>query len=548
MHSKPVIPFLCLSAALLSACVSIPPDFSKEPEIIRNPNGSTPLSALLHLETEKEYDGIEISLKSEDHKHTLSYAWTEKQEYGFPLLMVHADSDYSIRFKLLKGKKTAFRYRENLIWHTPEIPADAMEFPGIEVKIEVFSDMARGYTILNPRRRIPLDRPGSNELNKSFGMLLAVDHSGEVVWYYRTDSRISDFDLLPDNKISYLTQDSRITIIDFLGNTLQSWYASDRPEGIIESSTPVDAMVFHHDVNLLPNGNRVVLSAEYREIPDYYTDERQENAPRKTQKVMGDVVLEFAPDGKVVWEWHAFDFMDPYRIGYETFSMYWYRRGYPGVIDWSHANAVIYDEEDDAFILNFRYQSALMKISRKSKEIEWIFGEPSGWSEQLRNKLITLDDASHWFWHQHSPSITPNGNLILFNNDNYGARPFDKTIEMGAAASNVIEFKIDEEHLTACRIWSSESETQEKVLSIAMGDVDCLSNGNILAAYGALLPLDRVGEMTWWNRGSFPQWTMIREFKHSQPAELLWELRLSSKDPEISVGWTLFGAERFKLQ
>ena len=530
---------------LVYSCTSVKPEFLKDPVIKTNPNESVPISAILSIQTSNIYDGIIIHLKSEDHVQILKYDWREGTEQNFPLIMVHPDTKYEVSFELVKEAESVYKHRKSLAWQTPPLPVDPMDFPGIEVKHNELSKMAPGYTLLNPRRRIPMNLPGANEMNKSFGMLLAVDPNGEVIWYYKTDSRISDFDILPDNKISYLTQDSRITVIDFMGNIHGSWYAGNRPEGPIESSIPVDALVFHHDVNLMPNGNRVVLGAEYRDVPDYYTDERNEAAPRKTQQVMGDVILEFNPDGQVVWEWHAFDDMDPYRIGYETFSNYWIRRGFPETIDWSHANAVIYDDKVDAFIVNFRYQSALMKIDRKTKEIIWVFGEPSGWGEKLEKKLISITDSSDWFWHQHSPDITPDGNLILFNNDNYLSRPFDPPALIESAASNVLEFVIDEENLNASMVWSSENSSHDKVLSIAMGDVDFLPNGNILAAYGALLPLEMDSTMTWWNRTGFAQWTMIREYEHSQPAKLLWELRLVTKDPENKIGWTLFGAERF---
>jgi arylsulfate sulfotransferase len=530
---------------LAYSCTSIKPEFTKDPVINNNPNESVPLSAILTIQTSNIYDGIIIQLKSEDHVQTLKYDWMKSTEQDFPLFMVHPDTKYEVTFELVKGAKSVYKHSESLDWQTPSLPGDPMDFPGIEVRHNELSKMAPGYTLLNPRRRIPMNLPGANEMNKSFGMLLAVDPDGRVIWYYKTDSRISDFDILPDNKISYLTQDSKITVIDFMGNIHGSWYASKRPEGTIESSVPVDALVFHHDVNLMPNGNRVVLSAEYRDVPDYYTDERNEAAPRKIQQVMGDVILEFNPEGQVVWEWHAFDDMDPYRIGYETFSSYWIRRGFPGTIDWSHANAVIYDDADDAFIVNFRYQSALMKIDRKTKEIRWIFGEPSGWGENLEDKLISMADSSAWFWHQHSPDITPDGNLILFNNDNYLSHPFDPPGRIEDAASNVLEFEIDEEKFNARKVWSSENSIHDKVLSVAMGDVDYLSNGNILAAYGSLLPPEMDSAMFWWNRAGLTPWTMIREYEHSQPAELLWELRLVTRDPDNNIGWTLFGAERF---
>ena len=112
-------------------------------------------------------------------------------------------------------------------------------------------------------------------------MLLVVDHAGEVLWYYRMDSRISDFELLRNGNLIYVTQDYRLIEIDWLGNTIHEWYASERPQGPAEGATPVETLTFHHEIDELPNGNLVVLGSERKEINNYYTSET--NAKRSPQ-------------------------------------------------------------------------------------------------------------------------------------------------------------------------------------------------------------------------------------------------------------------------
>ncbi len=135
------------------------------------------------------------------------------------------------------------------------------------------------------------------------------------------------------------------------------------------------------------------MSTEAREIYDYYTSETDADAdahaPRKKQKVMGDVVLEFNPKGEIVHQWNSFDQLPVMRIGYKTFSDFWIRRGFPDTIDWTHANAVVPIKGEAAYLVNFRYQSAMIKVNKKSVNIEWIFAENSGWGEDLKDKLIT---------------------------------------------------------------------------------------------------------------------------------------------------------------
>lgn len=544
--------FILLSILIFTGCDN-GGDFALEhpPVIVSNTNPEVPLAAYLDVHPEEPYNELIIFLTKsgeEEPWKTIEYQPEDQSSEGFPLLMVHPDQEYRINFAITDETGQRQMYPDTLNWKTPALPAEELEFPNISVSVAEKERMADGYTLMNPRRRIPLDQEGANEKNKSFGMLLAVDTDGKVVWYYRTDSRISDFDLISDDQISFMTQDSRLHVIDWMGNKKQVWYAGDRPEGSSEEGTPVgQALTFHHDATFMPNGNVVILSSEYKTLENYFTSETNANAPRKAQEVMGDIIIEFDSTGKVVWEWNTFDYLDPYRIGYETFSQYWERRGFPGVIDWSHANAIVYDDEDDAFIINFRYQSALMKIDKASKEIDWIFGEPSGWSSDLKQKLVSLEGEADWFWHQHSPTFE-DGKILLFNNANYQARPFNSTVPIGTTTSHVLEFSLDEQELKAEQTWSTKAENSQKIVSIAMGDVDYLPNGNVLAAYGALIeqPALEGDEVNWWNRGQFGQWTMVREFTYDDPAEVVWELKLNSRDEDSQVGWTIFGAERFE--
>jgi hypothetical protein len=63
-------------------------------------------------------------------------------------------------------------------------------------------------------------------------------------------------------------------------------------------------------------------------------------------------------------------------------------------------------------LVNFRYQSAIIKANKTAGEIEWIFAEPSGWGAELQEKLLKIPEEG-WNWHQHSPRFLANGNLIF---------------------------------------------------------------------------------------------------------------------------------------
>jgi hypothetical protein len=190
----------------------------------------------------------------------------------------------------------------------------------------------------------------------------------------------------------------------------------------------------------------------------------------------------------------------------------------------------------------------MIKVNKTKGKIEWIFAEPSGWGEKLQMKLLKIPE-DEWNWHQHSPRFTKNGNLLFFNNNNYQARPFHKVAPLPESPSHVVEYQINETDFTVKKIWDSRNKNIPPVVSIAMGRVsEQPETGNILACYGALLSPDHLDQMTWWNRGGFPQWTMVREHTRTTPSKVIWEMRILPRTKESEVGWTLFGAERIVLE
>lgn len=514
--------------------------FVEAPTVITG-HPTAPLTCYIDFKTSERFTGVIFTLTdSSGFANTLRYADSERSEKGYLIYLLKPGRTTEITMKLEYNDGSTKEHLGKLHVTTPKLPSNALEFPGIEVDVFSQEKSEPGYTIFNPRRRLPDTVPNANQLNKSFGMLMMADHLGEVVWYYQINSRISDFDILGEGMISYMTQDNKIIEMDFGGNIHRQWYAKRRPDGPDPQAIPVDALTFHHDAARLSSGNWLVLSSEVREIENYYTSEMDATAPRTTQKVMGDVVIEFNEEGEIVHRWNSFDHLPVERIGYETFSNYWGRRGFPEVIDWSHANAIVPVDNDQAYLINFRYQSALVNVHKATGEIQWIFAEPSGWDDDLQSRILKTREEDQC-WHQHAPSFTSEGNLLLFNNNNFLARPFKEAIPKVYSKSHVAEYKLDEINLTAEKMWSSQLPGEGYIASVAMGSAFQLpETGNILAGYGLIVSPKPSGNA----RGV---WTMVREFSHTAPAELVWELRLVPKKQDANVGWTLFGAKRISL-
>ena len=526
-----------------------PPSFTIEPKIEQNSNPNVPLAGVLFFDTDEPVTTT-IAIQDGKNEWQLEYDETKDPEQGLPVIGMRPDREHTINVTIQDADGNQTSIAQPLSFTSPPLPEGDEQFPPIEVTVNKSQEMEPGITLMSVRRNKILinEDPQTKAFNQNFGMLLAIDENGEPIWYYRQDSRISDFEVLENGNIIYLTLDYRAFEIDWLGNTVNTWWATGRPRretlGI-----PINTDSLHHDINELPNGNLAVLGMEKRTIENYYTSETDPNAPRKTQQVMGDKIIEFQRDGTVTWEWNTFEHLDPFRIGYETFSGYWERRGFPNTLDWTHATNLAYDEKDDSWLISLRYQSAIVKVDRSTGEFVWILGEPSGWNEDLQDKLFTLEGDARWFYFQHSPTPTPNGNILVFDNGNFGSRPFEPPVPLPETYSRVVEYELDEENMTAKQVWTSEIPGEEKVFTFAVGAVDWLpQTNNVLVSYGYLIHQENMPRTNWGNVLRLnPCWTRVRELKYTQPAEVVWEMVMDNGPDEDAVGWLIFTSDRIQL-
>ncbi|MEB3273275.1 MAG: aryl-sulfate sulfotransferase [Prochlorothrix sp.] len=526
--------------------------FTHPPTVMPNPNPKVPLAAVLQFEASEPVETI-VTVSDGPHTWTLNFGTDHDPKAGLPIIGMRPARHHTITVTIANDTGTVLQATEPLGFTTPALPEDPDVFPPLAVSVSEPEALEPGVTLLSVRRRRPTQ--GQREVvrfNQSYGLLLAVDDAGEPVWFYQEDSRISDFELLQNGNIAYLTQDYRLVEIDWLGNTVNTFWAQNRPKGPAEG-IPIDTTTLHHDVDQMSNGNFIGLGTDRRIIENYYTSETDATAPRATQPVMGDVVLEFDRQGQVLWSWNTFDFLDPFRIGYETFSGYWDRRGFPGTLDWTHSNNVVYDPKDDSILLSSRYLSSILKIDRATGNLEWILGDPAGWEGALADKTFTLTGAAEgetrWFYHQHSPEPSHNGTVLIFDNGNFGTFPFDPPLPLVETRSRAVEYEINEVDRTVTQIWSSEIPGEAPVLSFAMGDVDALpQTDNILLSEGLLLARDQVAELSW--EEIAPQanvWTRVREMTRTTPPEVLWEVVMDNGIGPDVVGWILYSSERIAL-
>ena len=253
----------------------------------------------------------------------------------------------------------------------------------------------------------------------------------------------------------------------------------------------------HHDLIQLPNGNYmgIVETNSMGPIPigewtplfqslGFVADGSTIEFPW-----VGDKLVEWDKDTKeIIWEWNVFDHFN--MNDFDQFGGTWNQAYLDLHHDWTHVNALAYDDSEDAIYISTRHLSRITKIDYPSGEIIWNMGHnmPSG-DVEIGHEI--------GFSFQHSVQILDNGNILTFDNGNLSPE-FRQTEQQ---ISRAIEIKIDsiDNAFSAELIW--EYELAPELFGFASGNAQKLDNGNVLITTvgggGRSIEVSGEGEIIW---------------------------------------------------
>ena len=311
----------------------------------------------------------------------------------------------------------------------------------------------------------------------------AIDKTGREIWnsgntdfvYYGTSQNGNVFGA---NLI--LGSDNNLpgSEIDFEGNVI--W------------QEPNDEFL-HHDLILLPNGNYlgIVETTSLGPIPigswtsSFQTFGFQANGITDEFPWVGDKIVEWDRDTKeVVWSWNVFDYFS--MEDYDRIGGTWNEALQSLRYDWTHINAVIFDNEESSIYISVRHLSRITKIAYPSGDVIWNLGHdmPSG------DVHLGTDIG---FSFQHGLQKLENGNILTLDNGNLSPE-FRGTSQ---PITRAIEIQID--GLEASTIWSHELAPD--LFGFASGNAQKLPNGNVLITTvgggGRSVEVNTSGDIVW---------------------------------------------------
>ena len=167
----------------------------------------------------------------------------------------------------------------------------------------------------------------------------------------------------------------------------------------------------HHDARRTPSGGAIYLTVE--PVPNEIATRVKGGIPTPEHPDMwADRIIEIDAGGRTVWEWHAYEHLDPEQDIIAPTDL---RE------EWSHGNTVV-PLDGSRVLVSFRNISTVGIIDKRTGKFLWKLG----WDMLAQ---------------QHDPSPLPNGNILIFNN---GTRRrshplvFSEVIEVNPATNRVV--------------------------------------------------------------------------------------------------------------
>ena len=506
------------------------------PTLTLDPNGITPLAGVIHLNTDVP---ARVTLEVSDKNESRTIEFAEfKTDFSLPLLGLKPDKKYTIALSLTDQNNQQLTVTPTLQATTEPLPDD---FPDIKVIASNPALMEPGYTMMakfirvGGNREITLAGFGTGLTDQSLSdwtcwaiswavecepdteadYAIIVDNAGDVVWYSPLGAETNY--QLEDGTILYRIE-SDVINIDLLGNEIRRTTLDDPGTGLT------------HDMHPTTDQTYLSITIQQAVIKDYPTSATDPNAERKTAAVEDNPIVEFDQQGNLLHAWPLLDMLDTNRIGYDSLT----KR--PLGYDWAHVNGVIHDPNDDSIIISLRQQDAVVKFSRSTGDLKWILGPHANWSPAFRQFLLTpVGEPFEWQYHQHSPTITPSGTILFFDNGNFRASPFDGRPKTPNSKnySRAVEYAIDEHNKEIRQVWEYGKNRAKPLYAGHIGDANWMEKtGNVLITFGgtSFTGGERnsdlgLGEVT----------TRIIEVTHDTPAVEVFDMLVYDPDPSARL-------------
>jgi hypothetical protein len=196
-------------------------------------------------------------------------------------------------------------------------------------------------------------------------------------------------------------------------------------------------------------------------------------------------LIEYDSEGKICWSWNSEKYFPDIDIYYslENDENFIVDPAHHRIYDPSHINGFYLDEYNDILYISVKNMSRIIKLDRKTGKILACYGAkyPSGQAIY----------ANGFFQYLHAPILLPDGNIMVFNNNN-----LEKSSKPINTSSVVIFSQPKSERDSSKKIWEflCNFDSLYKSYSFRTGNSIFLENSDIIVNMGD--PVSRIFQVT----------------------------------------------------
>ena len=485
------------------------------------PTPYSPIAASLDIESSLPV-AVQITATSEEHQVTTARTSNFSSSHTFPLVGLRQSQSYDIEVLAIDESGEASTF-DGGTFVSGEIDYPLPEF-------DLYIDLEQsqpGVTLIEYNPWESVEEYGTEMA------LIGIDNEGETVFFYDPgNNTIAAIQATPEG--TFIAIDLQINgarEIDLLGNIMNQWRIPglEGTDPLVENSVLVDPewielTTFHHEIFPLPNGNFLGLAATIHTLTP---DQRTLLCPEDQNEfsIISDVVVEFEPDGTSIRSWDVWDALNIEETPGNQICITDPPFASPEIRDWTHANAVIYDETRDAILISSRHTNQViafdhLETTGPQSSIRWILGDQG-----------TLTTEGDLFYHAHAVELQEDGSLLLYDNGN--GRPGTKAGDPESPTySRAVLYEIsdsgeDRTQWEAIQRWEHRvNDIDENPLFASfLGDADRLENGNVLITHGGI-----------WNRPATQRSRIIEVTSDNESGDsIVWDLALGDADVPVTV-------------
>lgn len=408
-----------------------------------------PLSAVVCFTTETEVAAT-VTVKGKKPQGTISHTFPKTKTHILPIVGLYSNYTNTVEISLYRGAS-----------HTIEIMVPDV-FDGKEVCYSM--DTTPEYLQDN---MIFLSPSGAD-------LAVAFDYAGDARWHLNVPC-VFDVKRLKNGNL--LMGSSRLIQLPYY---LSGLYEMS-PCGKIYKEYRIPGG-FHHDQLEMEDGNFLVLTEDLR-----------------SDTVEDCCVLIDRETGEIIKEW---DFKKSFQKAFGDSSedpSNWFntkgigQSGSWSHEDWFHNNAVWYDENTDSLTFSGRHMDSMINLDYETGDLNWIITDPTGWPEELQEKMkkyffTPVGNNFGWQYEQHACVITPNGDVMCFDNHHYGAKKADTEHQLLAKNnySRGVRYKINTDDMTIEQVWEYGKDRGAEFFSPYISNVEYFNENHYLVHSGGI--------------------------------------------------------------